>query len=339
MRAWELFIEGGYDTTATQSTVVHPSTVKAALPVVSKLIAAFNKHLDSKNIPNIRMGHPTGSSAYHDVDPEDKIYGDIDLQIVVPVVPETEGKTTSQIQGYWYKMIDEYIKSAGIDYVHPDSSPGHPIVKTGKDQWVQVDLMPHPEPLEKWGRYRATPERGTKGMLMGNMFSVLGELLTMSIQHAGVQFKIRDKVKQPYTTTRKNYELVTLSTDVENFIMDIFKHLAELQGVTDPKIDPQLAQNPGFDTANPNIQRMVNGVKGLAQSFALNNMYRQGDLANYADADDFIKRFQEVYRAKAEKDINSSKRDKVETPQAIARAEEDKRKIAQGLEKVMGMFK
>ncbi len=339
MRAWELFIEGGYDTTATQSTVVRPSTVKAALPVVAKLIAGFNKHLDTKGIANIRMGHPTGSSAYHDVDPEEKIYGDIDLQIVVPEVPETQGKTTSQIQGYWYNLIDDYIKSSGIDYVHPDSNAGHPIVKIGDDKWVQVDLMPHPEPLEKWGRYRVTPERGTKGLLMGNMFSVLGELLTMSIQHAGVQFKIRDKVKQPYSTTRKNYELVTLSTDVENFIMDIFKHLAELQGITNPKIDPMLTQNPGTDIKNPNIQRMVNGVKGLANSFALNNMYRQGDLANYADANDFIQRFQEVYTAKAEKDIASTKRDKAETPQAIARAEDDRKKVAQGLEKVLGMFK
>ncbi len=339
MRAWELFTEGGYDTTATQSTVVRPSTVKAALPVVEKLIAGFNKYLDTKKIPNVRMGHPTGSSAYHDVDPEDKIYGDIDLQIVVPVVPETEGKTTSQIQGYWYNLIDEYIKTSGIDFVHPDSNPGHPIVKIGEDQWVQVDLMPHPEPLEKWGRFRATPERGLKGMLTGNMFSVLGELLTMSIQHAGVQFKVRDKVKQPYATTRKNYELVTLSTDIENFILDIFKHLAELQGITDPKIDPLLTQNPGFDTDNPSIQRMVNGVKGLAQSFALNNMYRQGDLANYANADDFINSFKEVYKAKAAKDIASTKRDKAETPQAIARAAEDKQKIAKGLEKVMGMFK
>jgi hypothetical protein len=68
-------------------------------------------------------------------------------------------------------------------------------------------------------------------------------------------------------------------------------------------------------------------------------MYRQGDLANYADANDFIQRFQEIYRSKAEKDINAAKREKAETPQAKARAEDDRQKVAQGLEKVMGMFK
>ena len=339
MRAWELFTEGGWDTKATQGTVIRPSTVKTALQSVDKLISGLNKFLNSKNIPAVRIGATTGSSAYHTVDSEEKIYGDIDLQIVVPELPELQEKTTSQIQGHWYKLIDEYIKSANLNFIHPDSEPGHPIVSIGQDQWVQVDLMPHPERLEKWGWYRVTPERGIKGLLMGNMFSVLGELLTMSIQHAGVQFKVRDKVKQPYTTTRKNYELITLSTDIENFILDIFKHLAELQNITDPKIDPQLAQNPGTDINNPSIQRLVTGVKGLANSFTLNNMYRQGDLANYADANDFIQRFQEIYRSKAEKDINAAKREKAETPQAKARAEDDRQKVAQGLEKVMGMFK
>jgi len=338
MRAWELLVEGGWDTKATQSTVINPSTVKTALKTVEKLVSGFNQFLDKKSIPNIRIGSPTGSSAYHEVDPEDKIYGDIDLQIVVPELEELKDKTTSQIQGYWYKLIDEYIKSNNLNFIHSESEPGHPIVSVGGDKWVQVDLMPHPEPLEKWGRYRVTPERGVKGLLHGNMFSVLGELLMMSIQHAGVQFKVRDKVKQPYTTTRKNYELVTLSTDIENFVMDIFKHEAEQQGINDPSIDPLLSANPGADIKDPKISRMVNAVKGLAKSFEANNMYGQGDLKNYADSNDFIRAFKELYTQKAVKDINASKREKAETPEARARAEEDKRKVAQGLETVIGLF-
>lgn len=338
MRAWELFVEGGWDTTATQGTVINPSTVKTALATTKKLIDGFNSYLDKKNIPHVRIGAPTGSSAYHDVDPEDKIYGDIDLQIVVPETPELQDKTTSQMQGYWYKLIDEYIKSNNLNFIHPDSEPGHPIVSAGGDKWVQVDLMPHPERLEKWGRYRVTPERGVKGLLMGNMFSVLGELLTMSIQHAGVQFKVRDKVKQPYTTTRKNYELVTLSTDIENFVLDIFKHEAEQQGIQDPKVDSLLAANPGANTKDIKIARMVNAVKGLAKSFEANDMYGKDNLAKYSNADDFISAFKSLYSQKAEKDINAAKRDKAETPEAKARAEEDRKKVAQGLEMVMGLF-
>lgn len=338
MRAFEFIIEGGWDTTATQGTVIHPSTVKAALATMNRFVKEFNHFLDTKGVPNIKLGHPTGSSAYHDVDPEDKIYGDIDLQIIVPETEETQGKTTAQAQGYWYGLEDEFVKSHNLDYVHADSSPGHPIVSVGKDAWVQIDLMPHTEKLATWGRFRTTPERGVKGMLNGNMFSVLGELLTMSIQHSGVQFKVRDKVKQPYTTTRKNYELVTVTTDIENFVMDIFKHEAELQNITDPKIDPMLQAHPGSDIKEVKISNLVYAVKGLANSFALNKMYGKGDLANYSSAEDFLNKFKEVYRAKAEKDINANKRDKAETPEAKARAEDDRQKIAKGLEMVMGIF-
>jgi len=338
MRAWELFLEGGWDTTATQSTVINPSTVKTALATTEKLISGFNEFLKGKDIPPVRIGAPTGSSAYHDVDDEDKIYGDIDLQIVVPEIEELADKTTSQIQGYWHKLIDEYIKGKNLNYIHSDSTPGHPIVSVGGDKWVQVDLMPHPERLEKWGRYRVTPERGVKGLLMGNMFSVMGELLKMSIQHSGVQFKVRDKIKQPYTTTRKDYQLVTLSTDIENFVMDIFKHQAEEAGIDNPKIDPLLTANPGVDTKEVKIQRMVNALKGLANSFELNDMYGRDDLANYSNANDFLSMFKQVYTQKAEKDINAAKRDKAETPEAKARAESDRKKVADGLNLVMGMF-
>lgn len=342
MRAFEFIVkEGGWDTKATQGTVINPSTVKVALRTAEKLIAGFNYFLQRKDIPAIRMGAPTGSSAYHTVDPEDKIYGDIDLQIVVPELPDLQGKTTAQIQGYWYKLLDEYIKGANLDFIHPESEAGHPILSVGDDKWVQVDLMPHPKPLETWGRYRVTPERGIKGLLNGNMFSVLGELLTMSIQHAGVQFKVRDKVKQPYTTTRKDYELVTLSTNIETFVKDIFDHEYSLITGKKPEtaaIDPLLKAHPGSNINDVKIQNLVNAVKGLANSFALNDMYGKGDLANYVNAEGFIEKFKEIYRAKAEKDINAVKRDKAETPEAKARAEDDRQKVAQGLEQVMGMF-
>jgi hypothetical protein len=338
MRAREFIYEGGWDTTATQSTVITPSTVKTALSEIQKLVNGFNQFLNSKGISPIRIGSPTGSSAYHNVDPEDKIYGDIDLQIVVPELPELENKTTSQIQGYWHKLIDEYIKTNNLNFIHSDSTPGHPIVSIGNDKWVQVDLMPHPERLEKWGRYRVTPERGMKGLLMGNMFSVLGELLKMSIQHSGVQFKVRDKVKLPYTATRKDYELVTLSTNIEQFVMDIFKHQAEELDIKNPQIDPLLKSNPGVNIKEIKIQTMANAIKGLANSFAMNDMYRKGDLSEYSDAEDFINKFKEIYIQKAEKDISSTKRDKAETPEARARAEADRQKVAAGLKTVLGMF-
>lgn len=339
MRAREFIFEGGWDSTVTQGTVITPAVVKTALVQIKKLFSGLNSHLASRNIPPVRVGALTGSTSYYEVDPPDKEYGDIDLQIVVPELPELESKTSSQVTAFWYSIITDYIKSHNLPYIHQASEPGHPIVLAGPDKWVQVDLMPHPEPLEKWGRYRVTPEHNVKGMLMGNMFSVLGQLLHMSIQHHGVQFKVRDNVKQPYTTTRKDYELVTLSTDIETFVKDIFDHEAELQGIRKPKIDRLLLQNPGVKTdQSPRIATLVDAVKGLARSFEINGMYKKGDLAPYENADHFINSFKEIYIGKAEKDINSAKRSKAETPEAKARAESDRKKITQGLEMVLGLF-
>jgi hypothetical protein len=339
MKIKDIICEGGWDSTATHGTVINPSVVRAGLAQMQKFIAGFNKFLKTKGIPPVRLGTPTGSSAYHEVDPEETIYGDIDLQIIAPVIPELANATTATMQGWWYKLEDEFVK-ANPNIVHPESSPGHPILNVGKDQWVQVDMMMHPEPLAKWGAARVVPERGVKGLLHGNMFSVFGELLMMSVQHAGAQLKVKDNKRAPYSTTRKYDQLVTVTTDPETFVLDVFNYEAKELGIKKPKIAPLLKQYPGKNLEDVKIQNLVNAVKGFAESCELNGMFGQGALAQYSSAQDFIGKFWQVYEGKAMKDINASKRDKaVGNPEAEARAEEDKQKIMKGLEYVRGMFK
>lgn len=338
MRFSEIISEGGWDTVATQGTVINPTVVRKSLKIADRFLADLNTHLKIKNIPPIKMGVPTGSSAYHEIDPVDKIYGDIDLQIIVPEIPETRGKTMSQRQTFWNGIVDEFIRLKNPRYVHPESTPGHPIFNIGNDQWVQVDLMPHTPDIASWGSARTIPERGIKGMLHGNMFSVLGDMLNMSIQHGGVQFKQVDGVKQPFSKTRKNYELVTITKNPETFVRDIFDHEAKALGVNDPKIDPLLTKHPGKDLSQVKISNLVNAVKGLAQSFEINGMYGKGDLVSYSDAADFIDKFWKIYQEKALKDVIASKREKAETPAAKARAEDDKKKILQGLAMVKDLF-
>ena len=327
--------EGGWDTKVTQGTVIKPAIVNAALKVANRFIKEFNAFLDTKGIGHISMGHPTGSSAYHDVDPEETIYGDIDLQIIVP---ETANMTTAQSQSFWYKLEDEFVKTMKPNYVHEESDAGHPILKIGDTDWVQVDLMPHPERLRTWGRFRTTPERGIKGLLNGNMFSVLGEMLMMSIQHSGVQYKERNSKKQPYATTQKDYNLVTLTTNIETFVLDILRHEANEQGLTKIKVAPLLKAHPGSDINNVKISNLVKAIKGLAKSFAINNMYGKEDLKPYNNEQEFLDKFWEIYSGKAMKDILAKKREKADTPEAIARAEQDKQKILKGLAYVKNQF-
>lgn len=333
----ELF-EGGWDTTATQGTVVKPAVVKLALNQMAKFVKDFNDFLIKRGEQPVKVGHPTGSSAYYDVDPEDKIYGDIDLQMIGS---DTGHETHSQFQGHWNKLADDFVKAVKPDYVldEPGAKPGHPIIKIGPDQYVQVDFMWHQEKTREWGRYRATPERGVKGLLNGNMFSVLGQLLDMSIQHAGVQMKVINGQHVPFNK-RKDTQVVTISTNPRTFVYDILSDLFQKQHGegAKPKVNPLLKNFPGVSTDQVKISSLVNAVKGLAKSFEENNMYGQGALGSFSSAEDFLHKFWATYEQKAHNEIASAKRDKAETPEAKARAEEDRKKILQGLEMVKGLF-
>jgi hypothetical protein len=340
MKILELITEGGWDSTKTQDTVLKPAIVGQALKVVDQFVTDFNQYLEPKRLGPVQRGRPTGSSAYHEKDAvsdPDKVYGDIDLQMIAPPV---EGASYAQFTAYWNKLSDEFVKSGQAAYLDVnESKPGHPIFQIGQNAFVQIDFMWHEEKMRAWGATRVTPEHGVKGLLAGNMYSVTGELLDMSIQHAGVQLKVVDNQRVPFSK-QKGTQTLTITTDPKNWIYDIFKYEAK-QANLDPNkinIDPQLKQNPGVDIDNVKISIMANGIKGLARSFELNNMFGKGNLSEFSSADDFLSQFIQRYEEKAVKDVLGSKRDKAQTPQAIERAENDKKKILSGLEMVKGYF-
>jgi len=338
MRAFEFVIEGGWDTTLTQGTVLKPAAVSKALTVIDKFVNDFNSYLKNKELGPIKRGRPTGSSAYYEKDQKedpDKIYGDIDLQMIAPPV---EGKTQNQFTAYWNQLADEFVKSGSVPYVDTsESKPGHPIVQIGDNDYVQVDFMWHEEKLSDWGATRVTPERGVKGLLTGNMYSVTGELLDMSIQHAGVQLKVIDNQRVPFSK-QKGTTVVTVTTDPKTWIYDIFKHQAESMNIKDPKIDPMLKANPGTNIENVKISTLVNGIKGLANSFEANNMFGVGELSKFNSANEFLSQWLNRYEEKAMEDVLSKKRDKAATPEAKARAESDREKVLSGLKMVKGLF-
>jgi len=330
--------EGGWDSTITQGTIIKPQVVQVALEVVKRFVQDFNAFLAEKDLAPVEMGRPTGSSAYHERDQEenpDKIYGDIDLQMIAQMQP---GQTYGQFTSFWNQLSTEFIRTHQPSYIHvEESKPGHPIVQIGKDSYVQVDFMWHEEKLRDWGATRVTPEHGVKGLLTGNMYSVFGELLDMSIQHAGVQLKVQNGERVPFSK-QKDTQVVTVTIDPKNFILDVFKYLAAQQGIESPRVHPALKQHAGTDIANVKISSLVTGIKAFAASADMNDMFGQGDLREFSGAQDFIMKFWQRYQEKAMIDVQGKKRDKAQTPDAIARAEADRQKILQGLEQVKGYF-
>ena len=331
---------GGWDSTVTQNTVITPDVVKSALTNMQIVIEQFNRYLNARLIPAITMGAPTGSSAYHDVDDADKVYGDIDLQIIVPDATQTDGLSSAKMQTFWHELFDDFIQTATPEYVHPESNTGHPFIGIGDNKWVQVDMMVQPVNMKHWGQFRVTPEHGVKGSLTGNMFSVLGELLDMSIQHNGVQLKIRDNVRVPFSK-HKDVELKTISTDIETFVRDIFDYEYKNILNKDPiiaTIDSKLDTNAGINVNDIKIKDLVNATKGLANSFEINGMYGAGSLTKFRSSPDFLSKFLIRYEEKAMIDINSKKRDKAQTPNAKLRAQADRDKVTIGLKMVKELF-
>jgi hypothetical protein len=341
MRIREIIIEGGWDTTVTQSTVIKPAVVATTLSQIDRFVNDFNVWLSDRGLGPVKLGRPTGSASYYKKDmahdPE-KIYGDVDLQMIAPPI---EGATHGQYSGKWNALADEFVKARNPDYVHPaESKPGHPIIKIGDNAYVQVDFMWHTPELQQWGAARVTPEHGVKGLLMGNLFSVLGELMHMSIQHAGVQLKVQDGKRVPFSK-QKNVEVRTVTKNPRTFILDIFNYqYKELMGdnARIPNIDDLLKHHSGINPDNVKVSDMAQGIIGLANSFEENNMFSRGDLAHYNNATEFLDAFLRRYEEKAMGDINATKRDKATTPEARARADADKKKVLDGLKMVKGIF-
>lgn len=332
---------GGWDHSITQHTQITPAVVSVAVDLMQQIIDQFNTHLSTQQHPTVQLSSPVGSTTYYQIDSADRVYGDIDIQLIVPDIPQLSGCTTSRVQSYWKDLLAEYVQQASHARIHPQSAPGHLILNVGdhNEQWVQVDLIPHTESLAHWGKHRTMPQRGVKGLLMGNVFSVLGSCLNMSIQHNGVQLKMKNGQRVSFAK-RKDVELITVSTNIEQFVHDIFVFEAQQQNITDPILDPLLIANPGLCINNVQIRQLIQSVKGLARSFELNNMFDADHLSQhgYHNANSFIGEFAQRYRHKAEKDINSTKRDKATTVEALQRAIHEKAHITEHLDQILEML-
>lgn len=336
MKIFDVLNEGGWDSTVTQSTVIGPAVVKSALEVAKTFAADFSQWLKSSGIPPVTMGSPTGSSAYHDVDPEDKVYGDIDLQMIAEPIKGTP----SQFASFYNKLVDDFIAGMRPNYIHYEGKPanGHIIVSLGDDKYVQIDLIWTTPDLSHWARWRMTPERNVKGLIYGNMYSSLGEIMGLAIQHSGVQMKIKNDQPISYQRGRKEDRIETLSTNIERFAYDLLVELYKRihPGRKDLKVSPTLREHPGLDTRNVKIADLAQAIKGLAESFEMNDMYGKHVLSDFANKKDFLNKFLAHYIQKANEAAGATKFDKAETPEAKARAQDTKDKIAKGVELVKG---
>jgi hypothetical protein len=333
----DIIREGGWASTATQGTVIRPSTVKKVLPVVKSFINDFNKWAAKQNVPPMKMGEPLGSSAYYQQDDETAEYGDIDLQTIAPDMP---GKTSSQVASYYNGLLADFVAKERPHQIHYEGKfTGNPIFKVGGD-FVQVDFVWSTEEYADWARWRTTPERGLKGVIYGSMLSSFGEVMDISIQTAGAQVKIVAGKPASFSRTRKYDELVTITKDIRSFGIDILNWLYKrMGGVGKPAMSPMLKQNPGLKTDKISGEQLALVLKGVAESFEMNNMYGKFNLEQYANKDEFVNAFIEHFSDKMRKSATNSKYDKASTPEAQRKAKESQAKILKGIDYINRVMK
>lgn len=332
----QLLQEGGWATTATQKTQITPATVRASLHIMQQLVQQFNQflkqHADAP--PQIKLGSPTGSGYYHDQDVDTKEYGDIDLQMIADN-PWRHSHSTYSSE--WNHLWDEWVARQSPAQVDAElSTPGHPILKIPGHGLVQVDFMWHEPDLADWGLARSVPPQGVKGLLNGNLFSVLGHMLQMSMQHSGAQVKMQAGSVVPFSK-QKGVQLITITKNPRTLFLDVLSWVAD-QSAQQLKLNPLLTQNPGVKWPKPELSVMVKGIKGLAQAFEDNQLFGKGVLQPYESAQDFLQEFWRQYEAKAQAEIHNPKRLKAETPAAQARAQRDIHSIQQGLAQVQQLW-
>jgi hypothetical protein len=116
MRSNEFLIEGGWDSTVTQGTVIKPRCGQDCTGCGATVCCKTSTNIlnSQTTLHLLQWAGLQASSAHHEADTKqtipDKVYGDIDLQMIAP--PEIEGMpVTDSLPVYWNGLADEFVKA------------------------------------------------------------------------------------------------------------------------------------------------------------------------------------------------------------------------------------
>jgi hypothetical protein len=336
MRISDLITEGGWATTATQHTRITPATIQDTMVMLRELVQDFNAWLRQNHpeLSQVKVTTPTGSGYYHATDHPDKEYGDIDVQMVA-VNPDKLGHASytakwNQLWDAWAQQTNPPQMDMGV------SKPGHPFLQVPDHGLVQVDFMWQEPDKQQWGLVRSVPPPGIKGLLHGNMFSVLAQILGMSMQYSGVQIKTQNGELVPFSK-QKNVQVQTITHDPEHMFWDLLEFVSG-RAVSELKLNQLIKRTPGIQLPRTDVRDMIEGIKGLAQAFEDNQLFGNRYLRNYQTAQEFLDAFWRVYSKKAQEELQNPKRLKAETPAAKQRAARDIDSIQKGLAHVKSIW-
>lgn len=329
-------VEGGWATTATQNTQIKPATIQDTMVMLRELVSEFNEWLMNNypDVGQVKVTTPTGSGYYHLTDDPNKEYGDIDVQMVA-ANPWKQGHAS--YTATWNSMWDVWVKQTQPEQLDSElGKPGHPFIKVPAHGLVQVDFMWQEPEKQLWGLVRSVPPPGIKGLIHGNMFSVLAQVLGMSMQYGGVQVKTQNGEPVSFSK-QKDVVLKTITHDPDRMFWDLLEFVSG-KHVDQLKMNRLLQSTPGIHLPRTDVMDMIEGIKGLAQAFEENNLFGTKYLRAYQNASEFLSEFWSIYEKKAQDELLNPKRLKAETPAAKDRAARDIAAIKKGLAHVQTIW-
>ncbi|MAE86754.1 MAG: hypothetical protein CMB80_28725 [Flammeovirgaceae bacterium] len=324
---------GGWKSQKTIGVKLDPATVKSAIQVFTTVIRGFNQHLTSIGLTPISLVRPVGSVSYVDADLDEspnKVYGDVDYLVSFPV-KDIDDATSQRVAENAAKR--QYTEE-WVDYLqdkHPpsvdvkttvSSTPLLTTIQLPDGRHVQIDIIVTFPKYQKWMEGRYTPERGRKGLIMGKLYKALGDVITMSIGTEGVISRTRDGKRVP-SRMRKDVKLTSVSTDIQNFLVDIAKNLVDSDEIN---IHSLLKQNPGLDTSNVDIKQFARGIAGLGYTLASHNIVESGESFSIQVANQYTKLMRN--------ELNNHKYKKAATPEQFAMIDKIKKQIESGIKDV-----
>ena len=319
--------EGGWASTKTQGTKITPGTIEVVRRELREFQDGLNRFLEARGLYPVEIGHPVGSGTYYKRDMEvnpGKEYGDIDVPVFMTPDP---GKSPNQNAVAVGKAVEAYCKESpecDSEKFESLNDGSNLLVRVGeKDQYVQVDLMPIYHEHRDWVKI-LRPEWNLKGTVCTSLLSALGEQLNVSVGTYGIQAK-KDRdtgVVVKFSVQKKGTEVHTVTTNRASWGLDLVRWL----GFNKPS--RELLENPGMAGDETKVANTAAVIRGIALSIP----------ESQGGGRPLLDRIKSGYLAKIDKVVGSSKFDKAETPEALAKAEKTKETLRRDSARVAAML-
>lgn len=332
----EMFSEGGWRSTATQSTIITPKKVATILSAMDKFISAFNSY---SNLPPIKSNGPVGSAMYYkqDLEKDGVEYGDIDIQIVLP---EESNDRTSQLSSNkkYSEKIRQFIQEKKPSYIYPnfqdkDFGVGYLIFDVAGEK-IQVDLVLSYKVSAEWTKIRTTPEKGLKGFVTGTLLSALSDALNVVLGSNTNPYvnTVDGKVVSPLIKTNAN----PVFFNPTQVFLDILKFYSKLAGVQ--TANPTALQGYyGLDANDPSLNKKCEAVVALSKALDNNKAFDKGVVVSksgttFKSREEFVKYVLDTFIKNMESASTAKKLEKATTPEAMKNIEKIKRDADIGIQ-------